>query len=75
MKRYGLYGVNSRDFLTYGGLVLVHDNAAELEFLIAGDAVVREIPPDLPESQTCPVRLHPNLANVRWPLSREDFRP
>lgn len=71
--RYGLYGVNSRDFLTFGGRVLVHDNAAELEFLTTG-AVVRAVPPSIPDDQTLPISAHPSLAGLRWPLDRRDFR-
>lgn len=71
-RRFGLYGARSRDFLTHGGLVLVHDNAAELAYLVPG-AQVREVPPSIPEELTLPVRFHPDLAAVRWPLQRKDF--
>lgn len=73
MTRYGLYGSRSRDFLTYGGRILVHDNRDELAFLITG-AAVRELPRDIPDEQTLPMSAHPELAAVRWPLRRGDFR-
>lgn len=73
-KRYGLYGANSRDFLTYAGRVLVHDDKAELEFLVPRGAAVREVPPSFPPDQCLPVRQHPGLSHLRWPLRREDFR-
>jgi hypothetical protein len=73
VTRYGLFGAHSRDFLTYGGRVLVHDNADELEFLVAG-AAVRPVPPSIPDDQTLPITAHPELAGVRFPLSRRDFR-
>lgn len=73
MARYGLYGALSRDFLTSGGLVLVHSDRGELEFLFPG-ATVREVPPSIPPEQCLPVRFHPELASVQWPLKRSDFR-
>src|SRR5690348_1123864 len=36
MSRYALQGALSRDLLTWNGKVLVHDNAAEMEFLFTG---------------------------------------
>lgn len=74
MSRYALQGATSRDLLTFGGKVLVHDNAAELEFLMAGDVRVIECPRDLPPEQTLPIRYHPQLAAVTWPLTKEQFR-
>jgi hypothetical protein len=73
MTRYGLQGAVSRELLTYGGRVLVHDNAAELGFLIAGARVVT-VPRDIPPEQTLPICAHPELAGLRFPLRREDFR-
>lgn len=72
--RYGVVGARSRDFLTFGGRVLVHDNRAELEFLVKGDVAVRELPRDWPTDQTLQLRDHPDFAAVRWPLTREQFR-
>lgn len=72
MPRYGLYGAQSHDFLTYAGQVLWHDNRAELEFLVPNTRVL-ELPPDLPPSQCLPLRLHPDLGSVQWPLTREQF--
>lgn len=73
MTRYGLYGANSRDFLTLGGRILVHDNQHELEFLTTG-AAIRELPGDIPDEQTLPISAHPELAGVTWPLNRAEFR-
>lgn len=73
MKRWGLWGQQTRDFLTHGGQVIVHDDRAELEFLIPGTPV-RELPPDIPQAQCLPLRFHPDMASVRWPLDRRDFR-
>lgn len=71
--RYGLYGDTTRDFLTYGGRVLVHGSRAELEFLCPGTRV-REVPPSVPAEQTLPIRFHPHLQHLSWPLRREEFR-
>ncbi len=71
--RYGVRGARSRDFLTFGGRVIVHDNRAELEFLVKGDVSVLELPRDWPVDQTIALRDHPDFAQVRWPLSREQF--
>lgn len=72
-SRYALQGAISRDLLSYGGRVLVHDNKAELEFLFTGDVRTIECPRDIPPEQTLPIRLHPQLTAVQWPLRREDF--
>lgn len=74
MSRYALQGVTSRDLLTYGGRVLVHDSRPEMEFLFAGARIV-DCPRDIPPEQTLSIRHHPDLAAVTWPLRREDFRP
>ena len=77
MRRFGLYGETCREFLTYLGRVLEHDDAAELEFLVPGavkgGVQVREIPPDFVPDQRYPIREHPGFSWVRWPLSREQF--
>lgn len=72
MSRYGLVGATSGVLLTYRGAALVHDSAAELEWLIPGTRVVRLTDGDLGQPW---MRLadHPDLRNIRWPLRREDF--
>ncbi|MEU6365768.1 hypothetical protein ABZ876_08425 [Streptomyces sp. NPDC046931] len=74
MSRYALQGTTSRDLLTWNGKVLVHDNAAEMEFLFAGDVRVIPCPRDIPPEQTLEIRYHPQLEAVTWPLNRKDFR-
>jgi hypothetical protein len=75
VKRWGLFGSQSRDWLTYGGRILWHGDQAELEFLFpVGTATVREIPADIPDDLMLPVRDHPSMAAVEWPLRRSQFR-
>lgn len=74
MARYALQGAVSRDLLTWNGLVLVHDNRGELEFLVAGDARVIECPRTIPPEQCLEIRHHPQFEHHRFPLQREDYR-
>jgi hypothetical protein len=73
MTRYGLQGHVSGELLSYRGKVLVHDNADELRFLVS-KATVIVMPSDIPPEQTLPIWAHPELASVRFPLRREDFK-
>lgn len=72
-RRYALKGDRSGELLSVGGRVLVHDNAAEMEFLVAGARAV-ELGGSFPAELTMPLRDHPELAAVSWPLNRTDFR-
>lgn len=77
-KRFGLYGPNSNDFLTHQGRILVHHDKAQLEFLVVG-VPVRELPPDIPDDQTLPIRFHPEMAAVQFTdtgdvAGKEQFR-
>lgn len=71
-RRYALIGPVSREPLSYGGLILVHPDRAELEFLIPGAQVI-ELGDLVPEHDTMPLSRHPDLYRVQWPLNREDF--
>lgn len=73
MTRYGLKGNRSGVLLTYGGRVLVHGNDRELQFLFPGTEVV-QVPAGIPEELILPIYAHPELASVRFPLNRKDFR-
>lgn len=64
---------------TLGGRLVVHDNRAELEWLIPTHPT-RKLPGRTPEEVSArlgiPVmrlRDHPDLAGIQWPLRREDF--
>lgn len=59
------------DVFTYQGKVLVHENLHELEFLFPGRKFVNLNTSELPRM---PLRDHPDMAPVRFPLRKEDFR-
>lgn len=72
MSRFAMVGPKSGELLTYGGRVLVHNDRAEMEFLMPRVRVVRITDGELGQ----PVMLlseHPALDRVRFPLVREDF--
>lgn len=74
-SRFGLYGTNSRDWLTYGGRILWHDHRAEMEFMVPlGSATIREIPRDIPDELMMPLLDHPSFEGVTRPITREQFR-
>jgi hypothetical protein len=75
--RYALWGHVTRDILTHQGRPIVHDNRAELEFLFPHSRVVPVTDADLAaRSPLAPLPLpeHPDMAPVRFPLRKEDFR-
>lgn len=59
------------DVFTYQGKVLAHDNLSELEFLFPGRKFTELGSSELPRM---PLRDHPDMAPVRFPLRKEDFR-
>ena len=73
MKRYAAVGPASGELLSLGGLILVHPDRAELEWLLAGQRVV-EVPAHVPAGQTMPWSRHPQMDAVSFPLNREEFR-
>jgi len=72
-RRYAMVGAVSNEPLSYGGLILVHDDPAELEFLFQGVAKVVELGGQFPEHDCISIKQHPELASMRWPLDRGDF--
>lgn len=75
MTRYGLQGVQSRELMSFGGRVVIHDNFHELEWINNNETYkVVELPRDIPEEQTFPYKLLPENVGINWPLRREDFR-
>jgi hypothetical protein len=72
MSRYALVGPVSNDLLTHEGRVIVHNDRAEMEWLFPNTRVVRISDGDI--GPVLPLPDHPGLSQVRWPLSKEDFR-
>jgi hypothetical protein len=73
VKRYAVVGPSSGELLSLGGRILVHPDRAELEWLLVDQRVV-EVPAHVPAEQTMPWSRHPQMAAVRFPLAKEDFR-
>lgn len=67
---FAIKGSVSGELLTFHGRILTHTNRGEMEFLFPAARIV-PYDGDLP---TLPVRDHPDMASVRWPLRKEDFR-
>lgn len=63
-----------RDLLSWHGRVLVHNSRPELEFLLAGEVRVIELPHDVPPEQCLELRFHPQFEHHRFPLVRSDYR-
>jgi hypothetical protein len=72
-KLFALEGSISKELLTFGGKVLVHDNPDELGFLIKGARVV-ECPSYVKPEERMSIKMHPDIAHIRFPLVRSDFR-
>lgn len=71
MSRYALVGDRSRDLLTYGGRVIVHQDRSEMEWLFPMSRVV-EVRGDVGPEML--LRDHPSMAAVEFPLRKEAFR-
>lgn len=77
---FAMVGSVTGEILSYAGRMVLHDNRAELEWLCPGVRVV-ELPGRSPEEvahrygrPAMLLRDHPDMAPVRWPLDRRDFR-
>lgn len=77
MSRFALYGEDTKQMLTLGGLIITHHNRAQMEWLHPGTRVV-EVPSDIPESQCMPLAAHPDYATVHFDangdFTKEQFR-
>ena len=73
-RRFAMIGEISGEALSYGGLILTHDDPAELSFLFTGiRGRVVELGGQFSEADCMSIKQHPDLSQVRWPLRREDF--
>lgn len=72
MALYALVGERSGDVLTYGGRVILHNSKSEMEFLFPNNRVIEF----KPRGGDLVMRLadHPDMAPVRFPLNKADFR-
>lgn len=68
---YGILGRSTRQLLSHQGKVILHDDRGEMEFLFPAETVIGVIA--WPEPFML-LRDHPDMAPVRWPLRKEDFR-
>jgi hypothetical protein len=74
---YALVGARTGDLLTYQGRPLVHGDRAEMEWLFPSSRVVAVSERDLQARSPLPplpIREHPGLAHIEWPLTRDQFR-
>lgn len=72
MSKFAILNRVTGGLTTYRGHVLTHDNRAEMEYLFPGSKVIRVVDSDLDQPEM-PIKQHPAMASVRWPLRREDF--
>jgi hypothetical protein len=71
-KVFALVGGKTGELLTYKGAVICHGNEHELQWLVPNARVV-----ELPSIIGLPkmwLKDHPDMATVRWPLTKEQFR-
>lgn len=74
---FALVGETTHDLLTFEGRPIVHDNRAELEWLLPRARVVPVTDRDLKTRSPfppLPLREHPGLCHLSWPLDRTEFR-
>jgi hypothetical protein len=73
-----LKGEHSGMLLSYRGRTLYHGDRGELEFLFPRSQVVqvtgRVLAAACAPLEPMPIKDHPGMAPVTWPLNREDFR-
>lgn len=69
MKKYCLVGAVSGEVITYQGKALVHGNLQELEFLFPANRVV-PLPSYWGEELTFPLKDHPDMDTVQFPLAQ-----
>jgi hypothetical protein len=60
--------------LSWNGRTIVHNDRAELEFLLAGPIRIVPCPPSIPPEQTIQLKFHPQFSHHQFPLRREDYR-
>jgi hypothetical protein len=73
--KYVLIGRTTKDALTYRGMILVHDNKSELEYLFPNERVA-PLPSYVDDSLTMALTDHPDMQMVEFPLRQhmDQFR-
>lgn len=71
-RLWALVGQVSGELLSHQGRVLVHEDRAEMEWLVPDHRTV-EVRPEIGRP-TMRLRDHPDMNAVVWPLDRRDFR-
>lgn len=73
--KFCLVGAVTGEVLTWRGHAIVHENKAELEYLFPGNRVV-PLPKYWDELFTVPLKDHPDMDTVRFPLEKhmDQFR-
>lgn len=66
--KYCLIGRITKEPLSYKGRVIVHEDKAEMEYLFPNNRVV-ELPAYFGEDLTIPLKFHPDMDNVKFPLA------
>lgn len=69
---FALRGDLTGELLTWQGRVIVHRDAGELAFLVPAGATV--VPAPLGAAGYLPISAHPDMATIRWPINRQEFR-
>ena len=65
-RYYGIWGENSRAFLTSGGRVIIHHNRAEMQFLFPHNTI-KEVWVSPDPAKTISLRFVPGLKPIHWP--------
>ena len=68
---YGIVGRSTKTLLTYQGKAILHDSREEMEFLFPAEKVIPA--PHWVEDYIL-LKNHPDMAPVKWPLQKNDFR-
>jgi hypothetical protein len=75
VKKWCLVGATSGEVLTYQMRAIVHENKRELEYLFPANRVV-PLPSYWEEERTIPLKDHPDMDTVVFPLAQhmDQFR-
>lgn len=71
---FALKGDVSKELISFNGKVLVHESKEEMKYLFPFGATVVSCPDYIKPEEMLSIRNHPDMAAVRWPLDKKDFR-